>query len=219
MLGQELKTRAVIFDMDGVLFLSTDCHEEAFHLTLDKKDVPTFVYDDIAGMRTDEAFRFFYQKNQLPFDEELIANLVQEKRKHALRLLEEKGEVAAGTFDLLKRLASKYRLVLASSASLGTIEFFLSLSETCDFFEYILDGSMVAQAKPAPDIYLLAIEKLNLLPEECVVVEDALKGAEASFRAGIPLIIVTTPEKKAQFLQFKPIMVVSEVQEVGKILL
>ncbi|MEK9173665.1 MAG: HAD family phosphatase [Patescibacteria group bacterium] len=219
MLEKKSQIKAVIFDMDGVLFLSTDCHEEAFRLTLDKKDVPVFVYDDIAGMRTDEAFRFFYQKNQLPFDEELIAKLVKEKRKHALRLLGEKGKVAAGTFDLLQRLSSQYRLVLASSASLGTIELFLSLSKTRDFFDCILDGSMVEHAKPAPDIYLLAVEKLNLLPEECVVVEDALKGAEASFRAGIPLIITTPPDEKARFLQFKPIMIVSEGQEVGKILL
>ncbi len=219
MLEQKSQRKAVIFDMDGVLFLSTDCHEEAFRLTLDKKDVHTFVYDDIAGMRTDEAFRFFYQKNQLPFDDELIVKLVKEKRKHALRLLREKGRVADGALDLLQRLASQYRLVLVSSASPETIELFLSLSETRYFFDFILDGSMVAQAKPAPDIYLLAIERLGLLPEECVVVEDALRGAEASFRAGIPLIIVTAADKKVHFLQFKPIMVVSEVQEVDKILL
>lgn len=219
MLGQKSQIKAVIFDMDGVLFLSTDCHEEAFRLTLGKKDSQAFVYHEIAGMRTDEAFRFFYQKNQIPFDEELITKLVEEKRKNAIRLLREKGRVATGTRDLLERLASQYRLVLASSASLPTIELFLSLSETRDLFEYVLDGSMVEHAKPAPDIYLLVVEKLNLLPEECVVVEDALKGAEASFRAGVPVIIVTTSDEKAQFLQFKPIMIVSEVQEVGKILL
>lgn len=205
--------------MDGVLFLSTDCHEEAFRFALGQKDAEDFSYQEIAGMRTDEAFRFLYTKKQIVFDERLIKEKVDAKRQKALALLHERGQVALGTRVLLEKLSQEYQLALASSASPQTVELFLSMSETRHCFQCILDGSMVSRAKPAPDIYDLAVERLGVLPGECVVVEDALKGAEAATRAGIPLIIVTSQKQTGQFLHFKPLMVVSEVREVERILL
>ena len=208
--------QAVVFDMDGVLFLSSDCHEEAFRVTV-QEYIPTFNYSDIAGMRTDEAFRFLWSQNGLSVDEELLEKLVQKKRSLAIELLKTHGKIAPGTFELLRELRKCYRLVLATSASLPTIELFFSLSHTRDFFEYVLDGFMVKRAKPEPDIYLLAAEKLHLSPQQCVVVEDAVKGAEAAVQAQSPVIIISSQE--GPFVHLKPIMVVSEVQEVAKILL
>ncbi len=218
MLGKE-KIKAIIFDMDGVLFYSTACHEEAFRLVLTEDEGEDFIYSEVAGMRTDEALRFFYTKRQRPFDEAFIEKKMSEKRGYALRLLRDRGRVASGVFPLLQKLQLQYRLVLASSASPETVDLFLDMSQTKVFFDFILDGSMVKNAKPEPEIYQLAVQKLGVLPEECVVVEDALKGAEASQNAGIPMIIVSTADNKEEFLHFKPFMIVSEVQEVEKILL
>ena len=57
------------------------------------------------------------------------------------------------------------------------------------FFSVIAAGNMVKKKKPAPDIYLLALEKLNLPPEDCLAIEDTNQGLMAASRAGLKTVI------------------------------
>ena len=71
------------------------------------------------------------------------------------------------------------------------VRFFIkefNLSKWFDIEKIVYDNGKI-KGKPAPDIYLAAAKKLNLLPQECIVVEDALSGIEAAYRAGIGKIV------------------------------
>lgn len=57
-----------------------------------------------------------------------------------------------------------------------------------DYFTVRVSGQDVPQAKPAPDIYLLALESLKVQAHETIVIEDAAKGIQAAKGAGIPVI-------------------------------
>lgn len=193
--------KAVIFDMDGVLFLSTDCHERAYREALRSIGIHSFAYSAIAGMRTDEAISKILAENKYEITEALVNTLVIKKREKALELLEQRGSVRAGSQELIERLAQAgYRLVLASSASPQTVALFLKKSGFKEKFEYIIDGSMVKRAKPAPDIYQLAIQKLNLEPVQCVVVEDATSGIRAALDARTQVIAITGTESREKLL-------------------
>lgn len=209
------KLEAVIFDMDGVLFLSTNCHERAYAEALRSVGIDTFSYRAIAGMRTDEAMRKILTENNYEVTETAVNALVAKKRQKALELLEQAGKIREGTQELMARLVQKkYRLVLASSASPQTVALFLRKSGLEKAFEYVLDGSMVERAKPAPDIYLLAIQKLDLEPKQCLVVEDAKSGIEAALAAGANVLAITGTELREKLLAAGANEVVEELKKI-----
>ena len=65
-----------------------------------------------------------------------------------------------------------------------------------DYFDFIINSSMVKRGKPFPDIYLKALEEIGLSSNECVVFEDSISGIDAAFNAGIDVIGVTTANRK-----------------------
>lgn len=214
------KVRAIIFDMDGVLFLSSNCHEKAFKETLADTGITDFSYSSIAGMRTDDAFKKIFVENEQTLHDNYLKKLVEKKRKKAQEFLVEESEVVTGSAELVSRLRKKYRLVLVSSASSQTVELFLKKSGYADVFEFFLDGSAVLNAKPAPEIYQLAVQKLGLMPEECVVIEDSVSGVRAALSAKIPTIaIIENKGREEEFALLKPIMVVSNITDIEPLLL
>lgn len=128
------KVRAVIFDMDGVLFLSGDCHELAWRETLQSIGIVDFSYADIAGMRTDDALLKVLTENGKEKDVYDIPGLVAKKRLRAFQLLETEGKVAPDSVALVNSLRKKYRLALASSASSKTVALFFKQERLCRCF-------------------------------------------------------------------------------------
>jgi HAD superfamily hydrolase (TIGR01509 family) len=58
-------------------------------------------------------------------------------------------------------------------------------------FDFIIAGDMVSKKKPDPEIYLMALAKANLQPDECIVIEDSHNGVAAAKAAGIPVVATT----------------------------
>jgi beta-phosphoglucomutase len=187
--------KAVIFDMDGVLFLSGDCHERAWIETLNEAGIRKFSYSKFTGMRTKEAFKKIYSENgrELPDDE--LERLIKVKQTRGWQYLIDEGKVADHSDQLLHNLSQKYRLALASSAAAKTVEIYLGKSHNRDIFEFCLNGSSVAEAKPSPEIYLLAAERLGVKPSECIVIEDAVNGICAGVSAGMTVVAVKGTDK------------------------
>lgn len=209
--------KAIIFDMDGVLFLSSACHAAAYRDTLAPVGVTGFSYDRVAGMRTDEAMRQLLAEKGGSVDEALVQKLTHEKRERAIALLEVEGQVANGSAELIRALRSQYKLGLASSGSLQVVTLFLGKSGYADAFAVTLHGESVQSAKPAPDIYLLAARELGLMPNQCVVVEDALSGVIAAKSAGMAVVAVTEGEAEP-FLRHGAAVVVSGLEEIPALL-
>lgn len=210
--------KAVIFDMDGVLFLSGDCHAEAFRGALAEVGINEFSYPTVAGMRTDEAFKKIYASQKLALDEPRLSELVKNKQARVRSALERDSRVNNYADDLIGNLRNKFRLVLASSASRPTIEIFLQKIQDPTAFEFCLDGSVVKEAKPAPEIYLLAAERLSLSPSECLVIEDALSGIQAALAAKMAVIAVTGTERRAVLDESGAHQVITGLQELESLL-
>ena len=66
-----------------------------------------------------------------------------------------------------------------------------------DYFHAIVSGREVMEGKPSPQVFLLAAQKLGVMPQNCIVIEDAVAGVTAAKRAGMHCIAVTNthPEK------------------------
>lgn len=204
--------------MDGVLFLSSGCHEQAFVETLADAGICDFSYTSVAGMRTDEAFRKIFYERKRSIDDGAIEELIQKKRGKALAYLAEGGTVAEGSGEMLTHLRKRYRLALASSASSRTVEVFLGKSGYGDLFEFVLDGNSVQKAKPFPDIYQLALQRLGIQPEQGVVVEDSISGVRAAASAGILVIALTGERNTEKYNHAGACAIISELKMLEALL-
>lgn len=212
--------KAIIFDMDGVLFLSSGCHEKAYLEVLQPLGVTDFLYArDGAGRRTDEALRSVFARNGRELSEAVLEQLVKDKQARVRRMLAETGQVGTHSDEVIPQLGQKFRLAVATSGSRGTVAIYLNKAVYNEnVFEFIIDGASVEKAKPEPDIYLLALDKLGLLPHECIIIEDAVNGVTAGVRAGMKVIAVTGTEEAQALLDAGATTVVDDLKEVSRIL-
>ena len=91
---------------------------------------------------------------------------------------------------LVKRLSENYKIAIASGSWAKDIHYILRNGNALDLIPIILGKESAKREKPFPDIFLNAANKLGYDPEDCFVIEDALKGLNAANEAGIPCIIL-----------------------------
>mgnify|MGYP001609892866 CR=1 FL=1 len=186
--------KGVIFDFDGVIVDSEPLRYESYKkLFWDEFGVK--LPDErkrILGRDQRENLKYLLEMFGLECDvEELV-----ERRKIILKEIFSKKENIIpidGILDFLETLKKKrIKMAVASSSSLEYLENICDGLKIKDYFDCILSGEMVKKKKPNPDIFLLALEKLGLEKEECVVIEDSLSGIEAAKRAGIKCSGITS---------------------------
>jgi len=105
----------------------------------------------------------------------------------------DKSELLPGVEEFIKNLKRKGIKVAIASASKNT-KLILKRLNLEDTFDAVIDGTMISNAKPNPEIFLRASDYLNLKPEECVVFEDAVAGVQAAKKAGMKVVGVGEEE-------------------------
>ena len=130
-----------------------------------------------------------------------------------------KLKVYDGVIELLTGLQrQRIKTALASSADLVKITANLSVAKILRaLFAAIISGEDVTYKKPDPEIYLLAAQKLEMPPVNCVVVEDALNGIQAAKAARMKCIAVATSFTKEFLQKGNPDFICSQIFEVGPI--
>jgi HAD superfamily hydrolase (TIGR01509 family) len=97
----------------------------------------------------------------------------------------------AGAAELLHALeAAGSPRAIVTSSSRKTAERHLTLAGIRSYFDLLVTRDDVVRGKPAPDLYLLATQQLELMPGECVAIEDSNPGVAAAYAAGVPVIMV-----------------------------
>lgn len=204
----------IIFDMDGVLLHSSPIHAEAFRTVLADLPIAGFDYAAIAGMRTDEALRKVLAANGITLTEEELRAKGVEKSHLARIRIREQNPVDPDCGRLLASLAVQYHLALASSASQETINVFLGRNGLRDHFSCVLHGDDVKRAKPDPEIYELACQRLGMAAKQCLVIEDAASGVQAGKAAGATVWAVPTTEQPAVLQQAGADRILSGLSEL-----
>jgi beta-phosphoglucomutase-like phosphatase (HAD superfamily) len=82
----------------------------------------------------------------------------------------------------------------------------LDATGTRKYFKAIIGAGDVTKSKPDPETYLLAAEKLNIPPQDCIVFEDVPKGVEAAANAGMRSIVITTQHDAKDFKDCRNIL-------------
>lgn len=182
-----LPISGLIFDLDGVLIASRDCHRQAFEEVFAGVGVFDFSYGRFPGWRTVDVFRAIFRE-KMTCTEEMVNDCVRRKSARARELLATQDVVASDCVPVLRELAGRYRLALASSGSRESVRMFLDQTSLAPCFRSVLVGDDVRHAKPAPEIFSRSIDALGLQPEECLVIEDAVAGVQAARSAGAQVV-------------------------------
>ncbi|MDU0370969.1 HAD family hydrolase [Hymenobacter endophyticus] len=191
---------ALIFDMDGVLIDNTPEQAKAFQL----------LFRDL-GLTTN-ARKLLRRLNGMPATNILKAvftNPVPEKqlkeyaaqREFLYRVLywNKRREVAGLTRFLQAARAAGFKIGLGTGSATDTIEYIIDHLDLRRYFDVIVGKDDVDKGKPHGETYTVTARQLGVLPERCVVLEDAILGEQAAYRAGMHCIGVTTNLKATDF--------------------
>lgn len=197
---------ALIFDVDGTLADTEDAHRVAFNQTFHDAGFdwhwdPALYHKLLAVTGGKERILHYithYQPpGELPQDlPGYIAQLHADKTRRYTDML------ADGAIPLrpgVKRLLTEahdsgMRLAIATTTSPANVEALIRYAfapEVLDWFEVIAAGDTVKAKKPAPDIYLLALQQLALAPQQCLALEDSGNGILSARGAGLQTVITT----------------------------
>ncbi len=195
----------LLFDVDGTLAdTERDGHRVAFNQAFAEAGLDwnwdADLYQDLLAVTGGkERIRYYLNKYRPDFPintatADFITGLHQAKTRHYEALLA-KGEIPLrpGVERLLREAREAgYRLAVATTTTPANVTALLKNTvgtEAEQWFDLIAAGDVVPAKKPAPDIYLYAMEKMGLTPAQCIAFEDSENGIRASKGAGLKTII------------------------------
>ena len=178
--------KAVIFDVDGVLVDSVPASLSGINRALSRYDLSLADLDgDHRASSIKHILELIHVKHgtHIEFDP-----FIAEVGQHIFEQLEG-TQIDAGLADFLDHLERRnIARAIGSSSTRGAVDRKLVLLGVADKFDVIVSAEEVEKHKPAPDIYLKALERLGIKGSEAVVIEDAVAGVEAARAAGIQTI-------------------------------
>jgi len=182
--------RAVVFDMDGLL-LDTEILWHRAEVELFRRHGGEFSWDDkMAVIGTSFAFTAHYFAERLGRAPAEGDGLVREMLEIMHGELRRDVAGRPGAVELVARLRGRTRLGLASNSPRLLVDTALATAGLEDAFDAIVTSDDVAHAKPAPDLYLLACERLGVAPAESLALEDSSSGVAAAKAAGLTCFAV-----------------------------
>jgi HAD superfamily hydrolase (TIGR01509 family) len=181
--------RAVVFDLDGVLVDSEHLWDEARRAVVAahggrwRDDATTAMQ----GMSSPEWGAFVRRELAVDLPTERIIDLVVQE---LLDRYERHLPLLPGAVDAVRRLAQRWPLGLASSSNRVVIDTVLRVAGLSDAFAVTVSSEEVARGKPAPDVYLDVVRRLDQVPSDCAAVEDSTNGIRSALAAGLHVVVV-----------------------------
>ncbi|WNJ96494.1 HAD family phosphatase [Vibrio ruber] len=184
--------KAVIFDMDGVLIDAKDWHYEALNKSLSIFGLEINRHDHLVtfdGLSTGQKLKMLSKTHVLP--ESLHPFINEMKQQYTMDLTYQLCKpVFHHQYALSKLKDSGYHLAVASNSIRNTVKVMMEKSNLMQYLDFYLSNQDVSKAKPHPEIYNSAINKLGLNPKECIIVEDNENGLKAAKASGAHVLKV-----------------------------
>lgn len=193
--------KAVIFDMDGVIFDTEKYYIQATYECLIENGIDISMQslcdENVFGSVLDDVWSKLKTKYSLPERVDFYTHLIKQKRNNLLYT--EGLHTMPGCVELIKKIKKhNYCIGLASSSPLDDIKSNLITFNLFEYFDVITSGTNCKQSKPDPEIYLTTARKLNVDPEECIVFEDSTNGVISAKTAGMTCIGYANPNSVKQ---------------------
>ncbi|MCQ2515438.1 MAG: HAD family phosphatase [Saccharofermentans sp.] len=186
-----MTVKAVVFDMDGIIFDTEKAVIEVWKEVALKHGIPNIEEFCVECIGTNATMTrsIFYKR----YGDKYLYDDIRAEKTGIIRERFKRGEIdiKIGAENILSTLKSRgIKVALASSTREEVVREELTLTGLIKYFDEIVTGDMVSNSKPAPDIFLKACEKLGVNPEEAVGIEDSFNGIRSSHAAGLYTIMI-----------------------------
>lgn len=182
---------ALVFDLDGVVLDSNPIHVVAWQQYLNRLQVPVppRFSEQMYGKRNDQILSELFPG----MDAAGISRHSQDKEALFRELMAPQFEqrLTKGLREFLQANASR-PIGLGTNAEKANADFALETAGIRKYFRTEVNGWMVPNAKPAPDIYLKVAENLGVAPRNCIIFEDSFSGVAAGLAAGARVVGITS---------------------------
>ena len=182
-----MRYQGVIFDLDGVICFTDKFHYEAWKAMADEIGVyfDETINNRLRGVSRMASLDIILERADRTYTQEEKEALAERKNNNYKKLLEKMNPADLSkevktTLDTLRSMGC----LLAIGSSSKNAKFILKQLGLEGYFDAISDGTNITRSKPDPQVYQMAAQFLNLRPEECLVVEDAVAGIDAAKDGG-----------------------------------
>ena len=197
---QLIKYKAVIFDMDGVIVNS-----EPFYVRIEQElfrkvgaKVSADEHLNYQGTATDRMWKMVKNKHGLKQGVEELTQMSNNIITPYFKNLPEIKPMPGVAVLIQYLFEKKIPLALASSSYPDVIDIILQKTGLKQYFKVLVDSQMAGLSKPDPHIFLLAAQKLGILPKDCLVIEDSTNGIKAAKSAGMDCVAFAGPGAENQ---------------------
>ena len=198
--------RALIFDVDGTLAETEESHRQAFNLAFAEAGLNWFwdqgVYRNLlkitGGKERIKAFCQLTGFKENSDDARIFADALHRRKTRIFEDMVDRGCISLrpGIRELVEAArGAGLRLAIATTTTLSNIEALVRVTlgpDSLTYFDVIAAGDCVKAKKPAPDVYLTVLKKLQLSPADCLALEDSENGVLASIAASVPVLVTVS---------------------------
>ena len=179
--------KAAIFDLDGVICFTDMYHYQAWKKLAGRLGIyfDEKINNRLRGVSRADSLEIILERSDIIYDDQEKLAFCEEKNETYVKLLDNMTE--ADLSDEVKKTLDELRsrgYLLAIGSSSRNAKKILGRIGLDDYFDAISDGTNISRSKPDPEVFIKAAEMLNLKPEECMVVEDAIAGIDAAYAGG-----------------------------------
>lgn len=199
-----MKYKGIIFDLDGVLVSTDECHYFAWKKLADEEGIyfDRTINMRLRGVSRMESLDIVLEKAEKTYTSEEKYEMAARKNGYYVEMIQkiDSSALLTGAVDFCEKMRAEGALLAIGSSSKNT-KLILKQVGLLDYFDAIADGNDIKYSKPDPEVFLCAAEKLGLAPETCMVVEDADAGVQAALSAGMEVLAVGSAKdnQKATF--------------------
>ena len=185
--------KAVIFDLDGVIVSTDDCHYRAWKKMADEEGIyfDREINNRLRGVSRMASLEIVLEKANREYSEKEKQEMAERKNNYYKELICEltPDDILTGVTEKLNELKENGIKIAIGSSSKNT-PIILKQIGLERYFDAVSDGNNITHSKPDPEVFLKAAEMLGIAPEDCMIVEDADAGIEAGKRAGMKTLAV-----------------------------
>jgi HAD superfamily hydrolase (TIGR01509 family) len=179
-----------IFDCDGTLADSMPLHLQAWQMALASYGAGFDFSWELMLSRAGKSLEVTVGELNLQFGTKLDPDAVAALQRATYAKLLPQVQAIEPVVAFVRSVSARFPLAVASGSDARTVEATLDLLELRAAFPVVVTAADVIHGKPAPDMFLLAAERIGVAPVDCVVFEDSPLGIEAAKRAGMGSVLV-----------------------------
>ena len=182
------KIKAVIFDLDGVIVSTDDCHYQGWKKLADEEGIyfDRVINQRLRGVSRMESLDIVLEKAVKKYTPEEKLQLAERKNNYYKEFIKvlTANDILPGVMTNLEALKKAGMKIAIGSSSKNT-PIILKMIGLEEYFDAVSDGNNITHSKPDPEVFLKAADMLGVPYSQCAIVEDATSGVEAGKKAGM----------------------------------